>query len=106
MPITRHDDGRRKAPQDEVSAAKVAWAVSKVSGHFPFTVNCFPQALAAHVILTKKGVPSRIQIGVARGENGDFEAHAWVESRNQIVIGRLAGMARFTPLPQLDRRLL
>jgi hypothetical protein len=45
--------------------------------------------------------PRSLRIGVAKGEAGKLEAHAWVESQGRIVIGGLRDLPYFTPLPPL-----
>jgi hypothetical protein len=67
----------------------------------PGVKSCLNQALAAQVLLGRRGHPSLVHIGVARGERGQFQAHAWVESGGQVVIGG-PGYERFTPLVALE----
>jgi Transglutaminase-like superfamily len=43
----------------------------------------------------REGLQSRIQIGVSK-DAGRFEAQAWVESQDRVVIGD-SGLQRFTP---------
>jgi Transglutaminase-like superfamily len=74
----------------------VAWAVQQASRIVPRS-SCLTQSLATQVLLARAGHPSQLRIGVARGARGDLEAHAWVESGGQQVIGaREAG--RYAPL--------
>jgi hypothetical protein len=46
---------------------------------------CLPRALATHSMLHRRGIISRVCLGVARQE-GEFAAHAWVEVGNDRVI--------------------
>jgi hypothetical protein len=40
---------------------------------------------------------------VARGDRGEVQAHAWVETEGKVVIGGSAvELARYTPLLALD----
>lgn len=79
------------------SADPVVWAVSVASRYLPGTRRCLPQALAVQALLACQGHPSRFRIGVAKDPQGKFQAHAWVESPEGIVIS--GGPAfRFTPL--------
>jgi hypothetical protein len=80
---------------------RVIWAV-RIASRFVPRATCLTQALAAQVLLSLQGYPSRITIGVAKSHGGQLEAHAWVESQGRIVIGGLKDHARFTPLPPLD----
>ena len=47
--------------------------------------TCLMTGLAAHVLLARGGCPSRLWIGVAPSPS--LRAHAWVESRNQVIVG-------------------
>jgi hypothetical protein len=75
------------------------WAVTAASRYVP-GATCLAQALAAQVLLGRTGYPARLRIGVAKGEERKFEAHAWVESQGRVVIGG-PGLGRFTPLTTL-----
>ena len=90
--------GRQHA--DRLSAQRVVWAVEAASRHIPRTKSCLTQALAAQLMLTRRGYPALVHLGVTRGEQGQFQAHAWVEMEGKAVIGR-SGLERFTPLTLL-----
>ena len=79
------------------STERVAWAVRTSSRHIP-RASCLTQAMAAQVMLARRGIPSQLRIGVAKSEAGRLEAHAWVESDGNVVIGGLPDLARYTPL--------
>ena len=80
------------------SIEQIGWAVAVASVYIPFA-SCLPQALAAQALLLRHGYPADLRIGVAR-DQGRLEAHAWVESGGQIVIGgSTSSLARYTPLP-------
>jgi len=79
---------------------RVVWAVVASSRVVPHA-TCLTQALAGRMLLARHGYPSRLHIGVARGEAGSLEAHAWLESGDRVVIGDQQ-LERFTPLLALD----
>ena len=85
----------RLRPSNRYSANELGWSVRAVSQYLPHA-TCLTQALALHILLRREGLPSRIKIGVTK-DAGRFEAHAWVESQNQVVIGDSA-LQRYTPL--------
>lgn len=87
---------------DQACVGKVVWAVEVASRYMPGGAKCLAQALATQVLLGRRGHPADLRIGVAKGETGKLEAHAWVESQGNIVIGSLADLARYTPLPSLE----
>lgn len=62
----------------------IAWAVATAAAK-PWTkALCLPRALAAHAMLRRRGIASRLCIGVAR-EQGGLAAHAWVEVGKQKI---------------------
>lgn len=69
-----------------MSPAKLAWAVSAVSRRMP-GATCLTQAIATQILLARSGYQSRVEIGVAKNERSDFEAHAWVVCGDSVLIG-------------------
>lgn len=85
--------------QDQVCVNKVVWAVRIVSRYMPGKIKCLARALTTQVLLGRHGYQSQIRIGVAKNQQGQLEAHAWVESQGRIIIGGLKDLGRYTPLP-------
>jgi hypothetical protein len=52
------------------------------------------QAIAAKLMLKRRGIPSTLHLGVAKEDNR-FMAHAWLRSGSIILTGG-AGRERFT----------
>ena len=67
-------------------AAWVAWAVERASAAPWMKAPCLPRALAAHAMLRRRGIASRLCLGVAR-DGGAFGAHAWVEVGAAKLVG-------------------
>ena len=86
---------------DQASMQQVVWAVTVASQYVP-AATCLTQALATQVLLSRRGHPASLRIGVARSEAGKFQAHAWVECQGKIVIGGAQALSRFTTFPPLD----
>lgn len=86
---------------DQVSLEQVVWAVTVASRYVP-AATCLTQALATQVLLSRRGHPVSLRIGVGRSEAGEFQAHAWVECQGKIVMGGLTDLSRFTPLLSLE----
>jgi len=83
---TRHI---RRFAADE--AQWIAWAVDHVGSLSAMKSLCLPRALAAHAMLRRRGIASRLCLGVARN-GGELAAHAWIEvGENRIVGGEEAG---------------
>jgi hypothetical protein len=83
------------------STEEVVWAVELVGALMPWASTCLTQALTAQVLLLRRGHPALVHIGTFKGEDGDFHAHAWVESRGEVLIGGHE-LEQFTPLVVLD----
>jgi hypothetical protein len=47
---------------------------------------CLPRALAAHMMLRRRGIASRLCLGVARN-GGEFTAHSWIEVGDKKIVG-------------------
>jgi hypothetical protein len=68
------------------SVEQLSRAISTAAAYVP-KATCLTQALALHIMLRRRALQSRIRIGVAKDKSGIVEAHAWVESEEQVVIG-------------------
>ncbi|SRR6266545_852444 len=82
------------------SPERIAWAVTRASRSVP-GATCLTQALAAKVLLERRGHPTRVRVGISRSEGALLLAHAWVESGGSIVLGG-ADLTRYTPLSALE----
>ncbi len=73
----------------------IAWAVETAAVKPWINALCLPRALAAHAMLRRRGIASRLCLGIARKESG-LAAHAWVEvGKQKINVGSTeAGYAR------------
>jgi hypothetical protein len=83
-------------PGDE--AGWIAWAVETVGAKPWMRALCLPRALAAQTMLRRRGIASRLCLGVAR-HGGAMEAHAWVEIGSNKIVGG-AEAQRFTRLAE------
>lgn len=81
---------------------RVSWAIETVSNYLP-SMTCLPKALTTHLLLSRVGQPAALRIGVAKSLEGQFQAHAWVESNGCIVMGKVANLHRFAVLPPLEK---
>jgi Transglutaminase-like superfamily len=86
---------------DQTSLSKIIWAVNVSTRYMPSGAKCLARALACQVLMTRRGYSPELRIGVAKSDEGKLEAHAWVESQGQVVIGYLKDLPRFTQLPSL-----
>jgi hypothetical protein len=81
---------------DEVSW--ISWAVETLGAKPWMNALCLPRALAAHAMLRRRGLASRLCLGVAR-DRGELAAHAWVEIGADKVVGGTEAAA-FTRLAE------
>ncbi|MGZ6195977.1 MAG: lasso peptide biosynthesis B2 protein [Candidatus Binataceae bacterium] len=85
----------RRFAADE--ARWVSWAVEERG----LNALSLPRALAAHAMLRRRGIASRLCLGVAR-EAGEVAARAWVEIGTDKIVGG-AGTERFTRLAEFGQ---
>ena len=71
------------------SIAELVWAVKAVSRYVP-AATCLTQALALQWLLARSGHTSRIHLGARKDLKGKFQAHAWVECEERVVMGGVA----------------
>ena len=68
-------------------AEQVGWAVIRAARHAPFTAVCLPQAMAARIMLTRRGVPSVLHFGASKAPGAPMNAHAWLDAAGVEVTG-------------------
>lgn len=71
-----------------VSALTVTRALQRATRNLPWRCHCLVQALAGKAMLRRRGLPSTLYIGVAKDENADLCAHAWLRCGDRILTGR------------------
>jgi hypothetical protein len=78
----------RGSPQ---SQSRIGWAVNAVGRRLAGR-TCLSEALAADVMLCRRGYSPSVRLGVrkTRGRLNAPEAHAWVECGGIVVTGQLA----------------
>lgn len=72
---------------DEDAAEGVRWAVISAARYGPFSFVCFPQALAAHAMLRRRGVASVMHYGVRRSADRQMRGHTWLEVNGSMLLG-------------------
>jgi hypothetical protein len=78
-------------------ARQWAWAVGVVARRIP-GASCLTQALALQWLLAREGQAAIIHLGVAKQAAAGFEAHAWLESGGEILIGGDESLDRYSPI--------
>jgi hypothetical protein len=75
------------APPQVDAIERIRWAVLTVARYGPLSFVCFPQALAAHALLRRRGIVSIMHYGVRRSADRQMRAHTWLEVDNRMLLG-------------------
>ncbi len=79
--------GNDAAMDQSELAEEIGWAVTRAARYVPFNAVCLPQAMAARVMLKRRGVKSVMHFGAARGKDKPLNAHAWLDAAGVEVTG-------------------
>ena len=71
----------------QAQAEAVGWALQVTSKYTPWKSNCLAQAIAAKRMLHRRKLPSTLFLGVRKGEQDEFEAHAWLDCGSITLTG-------------------
>ena len=94
------DEPRSSREHDPEFLRRVGLAVSRAANNVPWRSDCFPQTIAARMLLKRHGYASTIHLGVERtGEEG-LAGHAWLTCGDIVVTGG-AELERYTELHQI-----
>jgi len=72
---------------DALVAEEIGWATVAAARHVPFKAVCLPQAMAARIMLRRRGVASVLHFGAAKGKEKAIDAHAWLDAAGVEVTG-------------------
>jgi hypothetical protein len=67
-------------------AREIGWAVTTAARHVPLRAVCLPQAMAARMMLKRRGVPSVIHFGASKDADA-LDTHAWLDAAGIEVTG-------------------
>ncbi|MGB0694963.1 MAG: lasso peptide biosynthesis B2 protein [Rhodospirillaceae bacterium] len=94
----------RLSPDQRIQVERLQRCISRASRYHLLGPNCMPQALTARAMLTGRGLPATLVLGVRKkpseptlAQDGELAAHAWVLSGELTVTGA-EGSGRFQPL--------
>jgi hypothetical protein len=79
--------------------------LDRASRAIPGGHNCLVRALTAKDLMSRRGIPSVLHIGVTRDDARGVEAHAWLEWQGRVLVGRVENLARFKPFPLMEKGL-
>lgn len=83
---------------------RIAWAISAAGSRIPGGRNCLAQAISAEALLARFGHSSDLKIGARRTDAGNLEAHAWIESGGQVIVGAFE-LETYAVMSRMGRRL-
>ena len=66
---------------------RVGFAVGAAANNVPWRSDCFPQAIAARMLLKDSGHASTIHLGVEKSGEGGIAGHAWLTCGDVVVVG-------------------
>lgn len=74
-------------PQVErrVTVARITHAVARIAKLIP-DASCLTQTISCQAILSWKGIPSTISMGLKKDDEGAVRAHAWLNWNEQVVL--------------------
>ena len=84
--------------KSQVTLGRIVQAVHRSSKYSPGKVMCLARALTTAVLMNIYELPYELKIGVAKGESGQLEAHAWVVSEEKIIMGNLPDLSRYVAM--------
>jgi len=82
-------DGGRLPPEAILVAGEIGWAVTRASRYVPFRAVCLPQAIAARLMLQRRGIASVLHFGVvgAGSACSSIDSHAWLDTAGIEITG-------------------
>ena len=87
--LVRSPKAARPSLQRDPAAtvARIRWAISTAARRVPWTAVCFQQALAAHLMLRRRGQSSTVYYGASQAKGAELSAHVWIRSGDIDVVG-------------------
>ena len=71
----------------QAEARAVGWALQVAGKYTPWKSTCLAQAIAGKRMLHRRKLPSTLFLGVRKGEEDEFEAHAWLDCDSITLTG-------------------
>lgn len=93
----RPASGRKPSPEELAVAHGLAAAVERAAGFRFYRVPCLSRALLLRRMLSARGIPALLRIGVRR-DGGRLHAHAWVVCGGEALDPDAAVEERFSGL--------
>jgi Transglutaminase-like superfamily len=94
--------GTHEVANDRRTPDRVASVVKRACDVVPGKYTCLVRALAAQLLLQRRGLPSRLEIGFLKSSGGTLEGHAWLGCGERVIIGNDLDLTTFTRLESTD----
>jgi hypothetical protein len=94
--LSAGSDSAQPKPDPEL-LKRIGRAVAIVANQVPWRSDCFPQTIAARMLLKRHGLASTIHIGVERVGDDELNGHAWLTCGETVVTGG-SELHRYTEL--------
>ena len=79
----------QERPLEFAVTERIIWAVRQATALAPWGRTCLTEALTAAVLLRRSGCrDAELRYGVAPGDGAGLVAHAWLEYRGTVILGR------------------
>ncbi len=73
-------------PEREVTVQRIVHAVERMARKVP-DASCLTQSISAQALLSWKGIPTTISLGLRKVASGDsLDAHAWLTWNGHVVL--------------------
>lgn len=97
--VARWADRSRVVPAHAPMSARQLTCAIRTTSRFVPHATCLVRALAGARLFAERGQRARVVIG-ARKRAEVLEAHAWLESDGQVVLGNVTDLRSYHPLGQ------
>ncbi|MDJ0757458.1 MAG: lasso peptide biosynthesis B2 protein [Ardenticatenaceae bacterium] len=67
--------------------ARISWAVQAVGSRLAWSNLCLVNAVAAKLMLRRRGISTQLFLGLAKDGEQNLEAHAWLNCGDLFVTG-------------------
>ena len=92
-------------PERRDTVARIVRAVSRSARFIP-DASCLTQSISAQALLSWKGIPSTISMGVLKDEVGELKVHAWLVWNGTVVLegteDTVMGFSKILELPTTE----
>jgi hypothetical protein len=95
------DAGAGRSDPDPKILERISYAVNAAAANVPWRSDCFPQTIAARMLLKRFGYGSVIHLGVERVGDAGLAGHAWLTCGSKVVVGG-AELERYTEIHRLE----